>query len=567
MSSKVHPAPQNLSPDTIVASLAGFDSSAVEAFQQAFSACPAAVKFLNLLGYNQPPEKPTHDAAKLPPQLENFSILKESPSVAAALTNTAFIAAQLAVQETPHDLTALATLQEAVKPVVTIYQDAINVRISEDGIKITCRTVIVVGNRDFQGVYQQVWNLTVNADKDGVAQYAQVVKDLVVPEKAPRQITADVCVLFQHAAQIKDAYATFVTKLIPEGMSVDISIPRELKKMGRIIEKTILKRKDDPGNANKVCDIVRGMLTCDNMGNIADVLELLGTSRDIVVSRIKDRFLTAPSGGGWRDCMINFYLKNDPNQHICEIQLVHRQMMTARKGLPGHAVYNRVRNADEIVNQWMENDQPQTKEELEKWLMEWQKEKNEIIRDHPNTWDVTKITDMSKLFQSSQFNDDISEWDVSNVINMNLMFNDATSFNQPIFVWKTENVKDMNNMFTGAQAMEEKNKPKIRSDQVNAAHTREELQEWLVEWQTERSETSALAATAIKEMSTTMDAASIAELKKLNKPAHAVVVTMEAVCHLFGIKGIRIKDKETGKKSKQKKKTKKKKKKKICICD
>ena len=40
-------------------------------------------------------------------------------------------------------------------------------------------------------------------------------------------------------------------------------------------------------------------------------------------------------------------------------------MMTARKGLPGHAVYNRVRNADELVNCWMKREKPKDTEELQ----------------------------------------------------------------------------------------------------------------------------------------------------------------------------------------------------------
>ena len=40
---------------------------------------------------------------------------------------------------------------------------------------------------------------------------------------------------------------------------------------------------------------------------------------------------------------------------------------------------------------------------------------------------TTKITDMSKLFSESQFNGDISNWDVSNVTNMIGMFYNLNS--------------------------------------------------------------------------------------------------------------------------------------------
>ena len=44
-------------------------------------------------------------------------------------------------------------------------------------------------------------------------------------------------------------------------------------------------------------------------------------SKEIVIIRIKDRFVEKPSPGGWRDLMINFYMANDPKRHICEVQV------------------------------------------------------------------------------------------------------------------------------------------------------------------------------------------------------------------------------------------------------
>ena len=67
--------------------------------------------------------------------------------------------------------------------------------------------------------------------------------------------------------------------------------------------------------------------------------------------------------------------------------------------------------------------------------------------------DLTKvctslITYMGNLFAGNEdFNQDISNWDVSNVIEMNFMFSGAISFNQDISGWDVSNVLDMTGMF------------------------------------------------------------------------------------------------------------------------
>ena len=56
---------------------------------------------------------------------------------------------------------------------------------------------------------------------------------------------------------------------------------------------------------------------------------------------------------------------------------------------------------------------------------------------------------MSEMFrQVTSFNQDISNWDVSNVTNMNSMFYDASSFNQTLS-WTIPDGTDTTNMFTG----------------------------------------------------------------------------------------------------------------------
>jgi surface protein len=57
---------------------------------------------------------------------------------------------------------------------------------------------------------------------------------------------------------------------------------------------------------------------------------------------------------------------------------------------------------------------------------------------------------MGQMFGNARsFNQDISGWNVSNVVSMGWMFSNAISFNQDISGWDVSNVKDMRDMFYG----------------------------------------------------------------------------------------------------------------------
>jgi surface protein len=66
-------------------------------------------------------------------------------------------------------------------------------------------------------------------------------------------------------------------------------------------------------------------------------------------------------------------------------------------------------------------------------------------------WDVSTVYLLTSTLEgASSFNRDISNWDVSNVRNMVSMFNNATSFNQDIGNWNVSNVQVMTNMFNNS---------------------------------------------------------------------------------------------------------------------
>ena len=88
---------------------------------------------------------------------------------------------------------------------------------------------------------------------------------------------------------------------------------------------------------------------------------------------------------------------------------------------------------------------PETKKELREIIVKRIKDEGKEV--DLNDIDVSKITDMSRLFEDTDFNGDISKWDVSNVTNMEYMFYWCENFNQDISSWDVSNVKNMSWMF------------------------------------------------------------------------------------------------------------------------
>jgi surface protein len=78
-------------------------------------------------------------------------------------------------------------------------------------------------------------------------------------------------------------------------------------------------------------------------------------------------------------------------------------------------------------------------------------------RGHISDWDVSRVTDMSRLFRvgsaiNPHFNEDLSKWQTGSVRDMRGMFSGASSFDSDLSQWQTGNVTDMNEMFYEASS-------------------------------------------------------------------------------------------------------------------
>merc|ERR1712161_46377 len=68
-------------------------------------------------------------------------------------------------------------------------------------------------------------------------------------------------------------------------------------------------------------------------------------------------------------------------------------------------------------------------------------------------WDVSSVADMAGMVgNATEFNGDVSDWDVSSVIDMNYMFDNAIEFNGDVSDWDVCSLRlsGLYGMFNGA---------------------------------------------------------------------------------------------------------------------
>ena len=283
---------------------------------------------------NQSAEEST---ASLPAELQGLDALSASIAAPEALADRSRAAA-----ESPDDEAARRALAESVEEAMRDVSEAFASQAGRPGVVTMCDKAITAGDDDFLSVYQAVWDRIARKTED-LAAYETAVASVRRRAASVTQGTESIAELVAAAGRVKARFDEHMSSLGDTIKGARCRPPDKLKRTSRIVEKAFCQ-----GRCSRIFDVVRCMIVVDDMSVAAEALSRLAADSEVEIVRIKERFIREPTSGGWRDCMINGRFSDGPS-HVWEVQIVHRELLMARRGLPGHAIYNVVRVATELL--------------------------------------------------------------------------------------------------------------------------------------------------------------------------------------------------------------------------
>jgi len=237
------------------------------------------------------------------------------------------------------------------------------------------RTVSAKGSALFRGVYGGVHHMVANSDS-----YEPFCAELdaieVDAERFPQRCEGGggggggggLMRVYASARRAAPLFGALLHELAEraekDGAGAKVRVA-PLKKIFRVLQKhaTAARKEEEEkeeeeltadADFSSACDVVRGSVTCDRMDGLLSVLLALlamQAAGQLRIVRVKNRF-RRPTEGGWADAMINFVCRGE--EHVCELQLVHAQLLKARKEFGGHNAYAAFREAAELLEYFWE---------------------------------------------------------------------------------------------------------------------------------------------------------------------------------------------------------------------
>ena len=244
------------------------------------------------------------DKEDLPPALRNYEALTSDPEIVKFFRSEELAQASKNLAAEPTSASCQEKLLTQLNNVTKVFQSVLGKRMREPMIAIKCREVVKHGNRAFREVYTTLWATIQENEADNLEEYCAVTGTLKFPPKRVLQKTKKIVQLYCAAAKIKPTYDKIVADIVSglvDSKSIELhklNIPKGLKKIPRILEKTLM-RGADPPNCDEVSDVVRGMVVVLHMDDVTNILRAMYNCKLITLTRMKERFERRPSDGGW----------------------------------------------------------------------------------------------------------------------------------------------------------------------------------------------------------------------------------------------------------------------------
>jgi hypothetical protein len=210
------------------------------------------------------------------------------------------------------------------------------------------RTVVYELRSAYREVYTAVHGLICVTDGASLRRLEADVHSTPGLIKSPEQTTDDLADLLESAFVVKATRYDPFFEGIEGGDKERLKFEKsKLKGIWRCIEK--MKLTPQPvDSCRHICDVVRGAICSDSVAALANVYEILRSSRVINIVRVKNR-MRHPNDSGWADCLINFTFRDDDTKHVCEVQLVHTKLFLVSKNMGAHDNYSFFRSALELL--------------------------------------------------------------------------------------------------------------------------------------------------------------------------------------------------------------------------
>ena len=225
------------------------------------------------------------------------------------------------------------------------------------------RSILASIAREDRIIYDASFRKYNQVDGNAIAYQAMLAKctafEQQVTSQRPgqRQPTSDLIRLVLMTRECIPTFKTTVDGVVQQARSIAEATEGDLavlyrkhdqtKSPYRLIEKGLTKGPNSEyPDCSQILDVFGCIIDCQDYTCAAAVVDAFADQqmRGLVrIVRVKDRY-SNPSGGGWRDLMVNVAI----NGVIFEIQIVLHSMYVARSALDAHTAYNKFRCFAEV---------------------------------------------------------------------------------------------------------------------------------------------------------------------------------------------------------------------------